>query len=205
MSDKKRGMLFILSGPSGSGKDTILEQLAKRDPNVQLSISLTTRAARDWEIDGFHYYFVTKDYFLNKLERQEILEYAQYGEQYYGTPRDPVDQWLEEGKTVILKIEVQGAEKIRRLYPDVVSIFLMPPSMQTLEERLRNRESECEKDIKTRMRIAQDEIGRAHEYDYVVVNDTVDYAVSDICAIIQAENLKAARMNSFVKEVLEHV
>ena len=99
MSDKKRGMLFILSGPSGSGKDTILEQLAKRDPNVQLSISLTTRAARDWEIDGFHYYFVTKDYFLNKLERQEILEYAQYGEQYYGTPRDPVDQWLEEGKT----------------------------------------------------------------------------------------------------------
>ena len=109
MSDKKRGMLFILSGPSGSGKDTILEQLAKRDPNVQLSISLTTRAARDWEIDGFHYYFVTKDYFLNKLERQEILEYAQYGEQYYGTPRDPVDQWLEEGKTVILKIEVQGA------------------------------------------------------------------------------------------------
>ena len=135
MSDKKRGMLFILSGPSGSGKDTILEQLAKRDPNVQLSISLTTR----------------------------------------------------------------------RLYPDVVSIFLMPPSMQTLEERLRNRESECEKDIKTRMRIAQDEIGRAHEYDYVVVNDIVDYAVSDICAIIQAENLKAARMNSFVKEVLEHV
>ena len=180
MSDKKRGMLFILSGPSGSGKDTILEQLAKRDPNVQLSISLTTRAARDWEIDGFHYYFVTKDYFLNKLERQEILEYAQYGEQYYGTPRDPVDQWLEEGKTVILKIEVQGAEKIRRLYPDVVSIFLMPPSMQTLEERLRNRESECEKDIKTRMRIAQDEIGRAHEYDYVVVNDIVDLSLIHI-------------------------
>lgn len=205
MSETKRGMLFILSGPSGSGKDTILEQLAKRDPNVQLSISLTTRAARDWEIDGFHYYFVTKDYFLSKLERQEILEYAQYGENYYGTPRDPVDQWLEEGKTVILKIEVQGAEKIRRLYPDVVSIFLMPPSMQTLEERLRNRESECEKDIKTRMRIAQDEIGRAYEYDYVVVNDIVDYAVSDICAIIQAENLKSTRMNSFVKEVLEHV
>ena len=205
MSEKKRGMLFILSGPSGSGKDTILERLAKRDANVQLSISLTTRAARDWEIDGFHYYFVTKDYFLQKLERDEILEYEQYGENYYGTPRDPVDQWLAEGKTVILKIEVQGAEKIRRMYPDVVSIFLMPPSMQALEQRLRNRESECEKDIETRMRIAKDEIARSGEYNYIVVNDILDYAVSDICAIIQAENLRASRMNSFVKEVLEHV
>ena len=99
MSDKKRGMLFILSGPSGSGKDTILEQLAKRDPNVQLSISLTTRAARDWEIDGFHYYFVTKDYFLNKLERQEILEYAQYGEQYYARPAiRSISGWKRENR-----------------------------------------------------------------------------------------------------------
>lgn len=205
MSKQKKGLLFILSGPSGSGKDTILEQLATRDANVQLSISLTTRRAREREIDGFHYYFVTKDHFLSKLEHEEILEYAQYGEHYYGTPREPVDHWLAEGKTVILKIEVQGAEKIRRQYPGVVSIFLMPPSMQTLEERLRSRESECEKDIKTRMRIAGGEIGRADEYDYVVVNDTVDDAVADICAIIRAEGLKSSHMNSFVKEVLKHV
>lgn len=201
----KKGMLIILSGPSGSGKDTILTQLEKREQNIQLSISMTTRAARMWEKDGFHYYFVDRASFEEKIANNEILEYAEYSGNYYGTPKAPVDKWLEEGKTVILKIEVQGAENIRKMYPDAVSIFLMPPSMKILEERLRNRESETEDSIQSRMAIAKDEIKRSDEYDYIVVNDIVDYAVSDICAIIQAEFLSSVRMNSKVKEVLENV
>ena len=201
----ERGMLIVLSGPSGSGKGTIIKSLLKQRDDTVLSVSVTTRQPRPGEVDGVHYFFRTREEFERMIEDNALLEWAEYNGNYYGTPEDAIREWLGPGKNVLLEIEVQGAEKIRRLYPDVVSIFLMPPSMQTLEERLRNRESECEKDIKTRMRIAQDEIGRAHEYDYVVVNDIVDYAVSDICAIIQAENLKAARMNSFVKEVLEHV
>lgn len=200
----KRGMLIILSGPSGSGKDTILTQLAKRDIGVQLSVSLTTRAPREWEIDGFHYYFVSKQSFMEKIHNDEVLEYAKYGDNYYGTPAAPVDQWLDEGKTVILKIEVQGAEKIRTRYPDVVSLFLMPPSMEILEKRLRNRESDSEEDIVKRMTIAKEEIARSEEYDYIVVNDVVDYAVSDICAIIQAERLRSGRMKYKVSEVLDH-
>lgn len=200
-----KGMLIILSGPSGSGKDTILDQLGRREMNIQLSISMTTRAARTWEKDGFHYYFVDRASFEEKIANNEILEYAEYSGNYYGTPKAPVDKWLEEGKTVILKIEVNGAENIRRIYPDAVSIFLMPPSVQILEERLRNRESETEDSIQSRMAIAKDEIMRSDEYDYIVVNDVVDYAVSDICAIIQAEKLNSVRMQSKVKEVLENV
>ena len=141
---------------------------------------------------------------MEKIHNDEVLEYAKYGENFYGTPSAPVDRWLDEGKTVILKIEVQGAEKIRARYPDVVSLFLMPPSMEVLEQRLRNRESDSEEDIVRRMTIAREEIARSEEYDYIVVNDVVDYAVSDICAIIQAERLRSTRMKYKVSEVLDH-
>lgn len=201
----KKGMLIILSGPSGSGKDTILAPLAKREQNVQLSISMTTRKARVGEIDGVHYYFVDRAEFEEKIADNDILEYAEYSGNYYGTPKAPVDMWLDEGKNVILKIEVKGAENIRRIYPDAVSIFILPPSMQILEERLRNRESETEASLQSRLAIARDEIKRSDEYDYIVVNDVVDDAVNDICSIIQAEQLSSVRMNSKVKEVLENV
>ncbi|MCR4925125.1 MAG: guanylate kinase [Clostridiales bacterium] len=197
-------MLIILSGPSGSGKDTILTELSKRDSNVQVSISLTTRPARDWEIDGFHYFFMTEEQFQEKLKNNEVLEYAKYGQNYYGTPKGPIDKWLEEGKTVILKIEVQGAEKIRKVYPDVISIFLMPPSMEVLEERLRCRESEDEEDIQRRLKIAKDEINRSNEYDYVVFNDVVDYAVCDLSTIIKAESLKRKRLTNKINEVMNN-
>jgi guanylate kinase len=194
----------ILSGPSGSGKDTILSELARRESDVRISVSLTTRKPREWEDDGKNYYFVDEEFFMRKLESGQILEHAQYGNNYYGTPKAPVDQWLEEGKTVVLKIEVQGAEKIRPIYPDAVSIFLMPPSMKTLEDRLRRRETEDEDEINRRLSIAVGEIKRSVEYDYYVINDVVSYAVSDICAIIQAEKQKTSRMKYIISEVINN-
>lgn len=200
----KNGLLVILSGPSGSGKDTILSELARRESDVRISVSLTTRKPREWEDDGKNYYFVDEEFFMRKLESGQILEHAQYGNNYYGTPKAPVDQWLEEGKTVVLKIEVQGAEKIRQIYPDAVSIFLMPPSMKTLEDRLRRRETEDEDEINRRLSIAVGEIKRSVEYDYYVINDVVSYAVSDICAIIQAEKQKTSRMKYIISEVINN-
>jgi len=198
----RSGLLVVLSGPSGSGKDTILTELVRREQNVRVSISMTTRTPREWEIDGKNYYFVKESYFRRKLESEQILEYAQYGDNYYGTPKAPVDHWLAEGKTVLLKIEVQGAQKIREIYPDAVSIFLMPPSMQVLEERLRRRETEDEDEIKRRLSIAVNEIRRSIEYDYCVINDVVNYAVSDICSIIQAERQRTSRMKTIISEVI---
>ncbi len=200
----RNGLLIILSGPSGSGKDTILYELAKRERDIKISISMTTRKPRNWEVDGKNYYFVEEGYFKRKLESDQILEYAQYGSNFYGTPKAPVDIWLSEGKTVILKIEVQGAEKIRALYPDSVSIFLMPPSLKILEERLRKRETEDDDEISRRLSIAVGEIKRSVEYDYYVINDIVGYAVSDICAIIQSEKQKTFRNKNIISEVINN-
>jgi len=204
MKIEKKGLLIILSGPSGSGKDTVLNELSKQDDDIKISISLTTRPKRDWEIDGIHYYFVTEKYFLRKIECNQILEYAVYNGNYYGTPKSIIDQWLENGETVILKIEVQGAQKIREIYPDAVSIFLMPPSMTILKERLFKRESENIDEIQRRLAIAVDEIKRATEYDYIVVNDLLDYAVSDIRAIIRAERQNSLRLKYLINEVIEN-
>lgn len=205
MNNNNNGLLVILSGPSGSGKDTILTELTKRDMNIKVSTSMTTRKKREWEVDGIHYYFVDKDYFMRKIDEGQVLEYAQYGINYYGTPKAPVDELLAQGRTVFLKIEVQGAEKIRKLYPEAVSIFLMPPSMAALKERLRCRESEDEEDIQRRLTIAVDEIKRAVEYDYIVINDIVSYAVSDICTILDAEKQKTFRCKNIISEVINNV
>ncbi|HZJ78591.1 MAG TPA: guanylate kinase [Clostridia bacterium] len=204
MKVEKKGLLIILSGPSGSGKDTVLNELSKLGDDLKVSISLTTRPKRIWEIDGLHYYFVTKNYFLRKIECDQILEYAIYNNNYYGTPKSVIDQWLSEGETVILKIDVHGAQKIREIYPDAVSIFLMPPSMSVLRERLFKRESEHVDDIRKRLQIAVDEIRRSTEYNYIVVNDLLDYAVSDIRAIIRAERQSSLRLKYLIDEVIEN-
>ena len=203
MNDK--GVLIILSGPSGSGKDTVLNKLVKVRDDVKVSISMTTRKQRDGEIDGFHYYFVSREYFEKKISENRMLEYAEYAGNFYGTPKDPVDEMLSSGKSVILKIEVQGAEKIRKLYPDVISIFLMPPSMKALEERLRGRNSEDEETIQHRLVIAREEIKRASEYDYIVINDTVENAVKGIETVINAEKSKTSRNKNIISEVINNV
>ncbi len=200
----KRGLLVILSGPSGSGKDTVLDCVHKRDIPIKRSISMTTRKKRDGETDGVDYYFVTREYFEKQIEENKMLESALYSSNYYGTPKGPVDRWLDEGKTVVLKIEVQGAEKIKKMYPDCVSIFIMPPSMQILERRLRKRETDSEESILMRLDAALGEIQCAEKYDYIVFNDVLEDTVDDICAIIKAENFKSSKMKYSVREVIKN-
>lgn len=199
------GMLVLFSGPSGVGKDTVLDIILDKDERLQRSISLTTREKRTGEIDGEDYYFITKDEFLNMVESGQVLEYAQYGENIYGTPKAPVDKWLKDGKTVILKIEVKGAQKIRELYPDALSIFLLPPSMQVLEDRIRTRGTESEQDIQKRLEIAKNEILRSADYDFVVVNDDIDEASNNVLDIIKALNFTYKRMNQKISEVIKNV
>ena len=201
----ERGILVVFSGPSGSGKDTVLNKLCEIDPDVKVSVSMTTREKRDGEIDGIHYYFVTREYFEKKISENRMLEYAEYAKNYYGTPAEPVDEMLEQGKSVILKIEVQGAEQIRNRYDDVISIFLMPPSLRVLEQRLRGRGTEDEETIQHRLFIAKEEIRKAYDYDYVVINDTVEKAAEDIKAILCAEKRKIERNKKTVSEVINNV
>ena len=199
------GVLVIFSGPSGSGKGTVLKKYLASQQDARVSVSMTTRQPREGDIDGVHYYFVTREYFEKKIADGKMLEYAEYNHNMYGTPKEPVDEMLKEGKIVFLEIEVQGAEKIRKLYPDAVSIFLMPPSMSILEERLRGRQSEDEETINHRLVIAREEIRRASEYEYIVVNNTVDNAAEVMDKIISAERQKTSRNKKIISEVINNV
>ncbi len=201
----ENGILIIFSGPSGSGKDTVLNKLIAGREDIKVSVSMTTREKREGEIDGTHYYFVSREYFEKKVSEDKMLENAEYNGNLYGTPKAPVDEMLKAGKAVILEIEVQGAEKIRKLYPDVISIFLMPPSMRVLEERLRGRGTDDEETVNHRLVIAREEIRRAPEYDYVVINDTVENAVAGIETIINAERKKTFRNKKIISEVINNV
>lgn len=200
----KKGMLIVLSGPSGSGKGTIVSRLLKQRDDTVLSISMTTREPRPGEEDGVHYFFTTREEFEMMQSLGAFLESAEYNGNYYGTPESTVRNWLEEGKNVILEIEVQGAEKIMDFRSDVVSIFITIPSMAELERRLRGRATETEEKIQARLATATRELKRAFRYDYVVVNDEVDEAVRRINTIIEAEQMRFARMdNDYIRGVLE--
>ena len=199
------GILMVLSGPAGSGKDTVLGELYKLIPEMKQSVSMTTRLPRDGEIDGVDYYFVSKEEFETAIKDGKMLEYAQYGSNFYGTPKEPVDRMLNEGKIVVLKIEVQGAENIRKIYPDLVTVFITPPNMSVLENRLRRRGTESEEDIRHRLEIAADELSRIEEYNYIVINDELENVVNDVKTIISAEKLKVSRRNKIISEVKNYV
>ena len=188
MNSKKRGKLVLYTGSSGVGKGTIMSELLKRDDNIRLSVSNTTRAPRDGEIDGVHYNFVTKEQFEDLINQDGYLEYARYCENYYGTPKKQVEDLLAEGRCVFLEIEVQGGLQILDKYPDVLSIFILPPSMESLSRRLHRRGTEDEETIQKRLSEAEKEMSFKDRYKYNVVNDDLNEAVEKILEILRKED-----------------
>ena len=200
-----KGLLVVISAPSGCGKDTIINEIVKEMGNeASISVSMTTRDMRPGEAEGVNYYYVSREQFEENIRNGEMLEYTTYGSNYYGTPVGPVKEKLKNGKVVFLIIEVEGGENVRKIFPDCVKIFVIPPSMNELEKRLRGRGSDKEEVIKERMEIAKTELQRATEYDYIVENDVLEEAISDIKTIIRAEQLRINIMQTKLREVIEN-
>lgn len=190
MSSKK-GTLLIVSGPAGVGKGTIVAEAVKRaEGGIYLSISATTRQPRTIDKEGVTYFFKTKEEFEKMISEDKLLEYACYVDNYYGTPKEPVQDALENGRDVILEIEVQGALKVKAKCPEAVLAFIVPPDINELENRLRGRGTETEEQIHSRLKRAMDEFSEIGKYDYVIENNTVDDAVNDLMSILKAERLK---------------
>lgn len=200
----KKGLLIVVSSPSGGGKGTILKELFAQNENLRMSVSATTRAPRPGEVHGQHYYFITKDEFKAQIDGGGMLEYASYCENFYGTPKKPVEDWLNAGYDVVLEIEVQGGRQIKTTAPDCVSLFILPPSLEVLEKRLRGRGTETDAVIEKRLLAARAEIECVRDYDYAIFNDTVEAAVSDIEAILRAEKLRVSRKNNLAERVIHH-
>lgn len=190
MKKKTRGQLIVLSGPSGVGKSTVLQALLAQNDNIYFSVSATTREPRPGEQDGVHYHFMDVDTFRKWIVNDEFLEYAEYIGNFYGTPKKYVDAAMNRGKDVILDIEVQGAIQVTSKRPDVVRIFIAPPSWAELERRLKERGTDSDEKIEKRLLRAKVEFQTAHTYDYFVINDTVENAVGELNAIITAEHCK---------------
>ena len=199
-----KGLLLVISAPSGGGKGTILKELFAQEENLRLSVSATTRQPRPGEENGKQYFFLSREEFETKIQTGQMLEYAEYVGNYYGTPREPVERWMDQGRDVVLEIEVKGGAQVKKLVPECVSIFILPPSMQVLEKRLRGRGPEEEATIQQRLAKAREEIPHAKEYDFVVFNDRLEDAVSDLRAIIHGEKLKFSRNTDSIERVLEH-
>jgi guanylate kinase len=201
MKLNERGLLIVLSGPSGVGKGTVRRALFQM-PNHDLvySVSMTTRPPRLGEIDGVDYYFVDKETFLKRIKENKFLEWAEFVGNYYGTPRDKVEEQLDHGKEVVLEIEVEGALQVRKQMKDAVFIFLVPPGKKALYERLNNRGTDPIEMVEKRMKKAEAEFLLAHKYDYIVVNDEVNNAADRIMAIIRAEHAKTERtIHNYIK------
>lgn len=199
-----RGLLIVISGPSGVGKGTVRKALFnKKGHNFEYSVSMTTRKAREGEVDGKDYYFVSKEEFKQRVEDGKFLEWAEFVGNCYGTPLDKVQAKLDEGREVVLEIEVNGALQVRKKMPDAVFIFIVPPTRADLYNRLKSRGTESEEIIKERIKKANREFGLAYRYDYIVVNDDVDNAADKIMAIVRAEHAKTERSIHKYQELLK--
>lgn len=202
MIDKK-GLLLVISGPSGTGKGTICKKLAEENDNINLSVSVTTRKPRSGEIEGVSYYFKSKEEFKDMIERNDLLEYAQIYENWYGTPKKEILKELNRGKDIILEIEMQGAMQIKKVCPDAVFIFIIPPSLEELRQRIVNRGTETIEQIEERFGSALNEIKLLGDYEYFVVNETVDKSVNEIINIIEAEKSRVIRYKDMIFELFE--
>ena len=197
MSKKTRGSLIILSGPSGAGKGTIYNELLKQDDNLRVSVSMTTRSPRDGEKDGVDYHFVTEEKFKEEIDKGSFLEYALVHGNYYGTLKENVEKDLNKGHDVILEIDIQGALKVKENNEDGIFIFIMPPSMRVLRDRLVKRGTESKEKIIDRFKTAYKEINEMSKYNYVVINDEVDMAVKKVQSIMLAERCRVDRIEDF--------
>ena len=200
----EKGILIVVSGFSGSGKGTLMKELLARYPDTYaLSVSATTRAPREGEADGREYFFVSKDEFEKMIAKGELIEYARYVENYYGTPREYVEKMLNEGRDVILEIEIQGALKVKKAFPDTLLLFVTPPDATELKNRLVGRGTETLDVIKSRLDRACEEAEGMDSYDYLIVNDDLNECVEKMHTIIQGEHHRSFRNKAFMKEIKE--
>lgn len=197
-----KGRVFIISGPSGSGKDTVLKKIFENYPEIAFSISSVTRPMRSDEVEGEKYNFVTRKRFEQMISEDTLLEYNEFLGNYYGTPKLPVENCVNSGRDIIIEVDVNGAEQIRKKIPDAVGIFIMPPSLEILSERLQGRGTDCGEVISKRLNSALGEISRATEYNYVVVNDCLDDAVNNVLRIMSVDSFKIDRNIDLINKVL---
>lgn len=202
---KNQGILIVVSGFSGSGKGTLMKKMLETYDNYALSISMTTRSPREGERDGVEYFFTDKQDFEQKISENQLIEYACYCENYYGTPKAYVEKKLAEGKDVILEIEIQGALKVKAQYPDCLLLFITPPSAKELERRLVGRGTESPEVIAKRLARAVEESEGIEAYDYIVINDDLDVCVKQLHSIVQNAHNEAGRCTDFIKEIREEL
>ena len=200
---KEKGNLIVISGPSGAGKDTIVNELQKTNKKLWLSISMTTRSIRPGEIPDESYYFITKKEFENRIKEDKFLEYAEYNNNYYGTPKDKILEKLNQGLDVILVIEIQGALKVKELIPDAVFIFILPPSLKELKRRLIGRNTETIDKVISRFKTAYQEINEVTKYNYIVINDEINNAVEKVNSILLSERCRVDRIEEIYLNNME--
>lgn len=197
MKVKNDGLLVVVSGPSGAGKGTVIKKYMENKVNTSLSISMTTRKPRPGEVDGVDYFFVTKEQFEKEIKDGNLLEYASYNDNYYGTPKKYVESKISSGKDIILEIEIQGAMKIKESNEKAIFVFIMPPSLKELLKRLVNRKTETLDKVLSRFITAYKEINEAHKYNYIIINDSVEQAAIKLDSIINAEKCRIDRIEDF--------
>ena len=199
----KKGLIIVISGPSGAGKTTVCKEILKRRKNTVFSVSVTTRKPRNGEIDGKDYFFISEKKFKRMLKNNELIEWAFVHNNYYGTPKKFLHRTINSGKDIILDIDVQGGMKIKKFFPEGIFIFLMPSSWKVLEQRIRKRAQDDEKTIKVRLKNAKKEISYISDYTYFVINDKLENAVKSIISIIEAEHRKISRLKDEIKSIVQ--